>query len=378
MLAQFDAVLILERLEASLRQLYHRLGWCAASTPIHRHRSKEPPLEMDAAAVGAFMERNRPDVELYAFADRLAAAFEEDTPPVPAEACGTTDKPPAPDLLAATTETGVARPVYFLHFQRVGGGSLCHIARQDNRLAAPEAARTCALEGDGPKTLAPSDGNAAWATAEGCAERAAATSQYQFFAVERWFDLEYFASVECRAKFFFVTSLREPLTRIASHLAKVGASVEEGIAWASRTHVETIGRGTAAVDNFYTRSLLGRQAFHGIEAGNVTMSDADRAFDDVLKQFDAVLILERLAISFRQLASKLDWCLPKTLNLCDLRPRHCPAYTNLDEVRGAFGALNAPDAALYVKADRLAAALERDLPLPRRCTARDELWDFRP
>ena len=102
------------------------------------------------------------------------------------------------------------------------------------------------------------------------------------------------------------------------------------------------------------------------------MSDADRAFA-VLEQFDAVLILERLAISFRQLASKLDWCLPKTLNLCDLRPKHCPPYANLDEVRGAFGALNAPDAALYVKADRLAADLERDLPAPKRCTARDEL-----
>ena len=126
------------------------------------------------------------------------------------------------------------------------------------------------------------------------------------------------------------------------------------------------------LNNFYTRSLLGREAFHGIEAGNVTLEDADRAFA-VLEQFDAVLILERLAISFRQLASKLDWCLPDTLNLCDLRPRHCPAYTNLDEVRGAFGALNAPDAALYVKADRLAAGLERDLPPPRRCTARDEL-----
>ena len=107
----------------------------------------------------------------------------------------------------------------------------------------------------------------------------------------------------------------------------------------------------------------------------MTLSDADRAFD-VLKQFDAVLILERLAISFRQLASKLDWCLPATLNLCDLRPRHCPAYANLDEVRGAFGALNAPDAALYVKADRLAADLERDLPAPKR-VPRVTNWDFR-
>ena len=190
--------------------------------------------------------------------------------------------------------------------------------------------------------------------------------------MERWFDLEYFSSVECRARFFFVTSLREPLTRIASHLAKVGVTVEEARVWASRTHVETIGRGTAAVDNYITRSLLGREHFYGIEAGNVTLEDADRAFD-VLKQFDAVLILERLAISFRQLASRLNWCLPDTLNLCDLRPKHCPAYANLDEVRGAFGALNAPDAALYVKADRLAAGLERDLPPPRRCTARDEL-----
>ena len=73
-LAQFEAVLILERLEASLRQLYHRLGWCASS--IHRHRSKEPPLEMDAAAVDAFRRRNRPDLELYAFAaDQLSAAL---------------------------------------------------------------------------------------------------------------------------------------------------------------------------------------------------------------------------------------------------------------------------------------------------------------
>ena len=371
-LSTFDAVLILERLEASLRQLYHRLGWCAAS--IHRHRSKEPALKMDVAAVEAFRRRNRADVELYAFADQLAAALEEDIPLAPVRACAATEKPPAPEVLAAKTartETGVTRPVYFLHFQRSGGGSLCHIASQDNGLAAPPAARTCALEGDGPRTLAPTDGNAAWATAEGCIERAAATS-HQFFAVERWFDVEYFSSVECRARFFFVTSLREPLTRIASHLAKVGVTVEEARVWASRTHVETIGRGTAAVDNFYTRSLLGRQAFHGIEAGGLTLEDSDRAFA-VLEQFDAVLILERLAISFRQLASKLDWCLPATLNLCDLRPKHCPAYTNLDEVRGAFGALNAPDAALYVKADRLAAALERDLPLPRRCTARDEL-----
>ena len=65
--------------------------------------------------------------------------------------------------------------------------------------------------------------------------------------------------------------------------------------------------------------------------------------------------------------------MPDTLNLCDLRPKHCPAYTNLDEVRGAFGALNAPDAALYASADKHAAALERDLPAPERCTVRDEL-----
>ena len=175
---------------------------------------------MDAAAVDAFRRRNRPDVELYAFADQLAAALEEDVrTSAPAEACARTEKSPAPEVLAAKT----ARPIYFLHFQRSGGGSLCHIASQDNGLAAPPAARTCALGGDGPKTLAPTDGNAAWATAEGCVERAAATSQFQFFAVERWFDLEYFSSVECRAKFFFVTSLREPLTRIASHLAKVGS-----------------------------------------------------------------------------------------------------------------------------------------------------------
>lgn len=368
-LAQFDAVLILERLDASLRQLYVKLGWCAAS--LHLHKSKEPHMKLDDALI----TRNRPDVELYAFARSLAAALEESIPLSPVKACATTSTstPSSRHTLSTTdvSEEVDRRPVYFLHFQRCGGASLCHMARQDNLLTAPPGARNCALEGDGPKTLEVNDGNAAWASTEGCAERAEAVAQLQFFSVERWFDVDYFASVDCRQKFFFVTCLREPTARLASHLAKVGVTVEDARAWASHNHVETIGRGTAAVDNFYTRSLLGRDAFHGIAAGNVTMSDADRAFA-VLEKFDAVLILERLSLSFRQLA-KLDLCLPDTLNLCDLRPRHCPAYSNLDEVRGAFGALNAPDAALYVKADRLAAALERDLPAPRRCTARDEL-----
>jgi hypothetical protein len=48
--------------------------------------------------------------------------------------------------------------------------------------------------------------------------------------------------------------------------------------------------GTAAVDNFYTRSLLGRDVFHA-PAGALTHAHLARAAA-VLARFDVVLILE--------------------------------------------------------------------------------------
>ena len=79
----------------------------------------------------------------------------------------------------------------------------------------------------------------------------------QFFAVERWFDLEYFSSVECRARFFFVTCLREPLTRIASHLAKVGASVAEA---------HGVGVADSRRDD-WERNSSGRQLLYEVATG---------------------------------------------------------------------------------------------------------------
>ena len=130
-------------------------------------------------------------------------------------------------------------------------------------------------------------------------EKYAEAANLQFLAVERWLDVSYVAAPDCRARFFFVTCLREPLARYRSHLAFEHVSEEDAVAWAEQLQVprdDPVRRGTAVVDNFYVRSLLGREFFFGTEAGNISIADARRA-KAVLAQFDAVLILERLEAS---------------------------------------------------------------------------------
>ena len=173
--------------------------------------------------------------------------------------------------------------VYFLHLHKCGGTSICQLARNGstNNLRAPD--RNCNLYGDGPRTLgqAGERGYANLEWEEDCAARDsyAKAANLQFLAVERWLDVSYVSSPDCRARFFFVTSLREPLARYRSHLAFEHISEEDALDWATRLEVprdDPVRRGTAVVDNFYVRSLLGRDFFFGTEAGNVTLADGQR------------------------------------------------------------------------------------------------------
>ena len=126
------------------------------------------------------------------------------------------------------------------------------------------------MYGDGPRTLgqAGERGYANLEWEEDCAARDsyAKAANLQFLAVERWLDVAYVSSPDCRARFFFVTSLREPLARYRSHLAFEHISEEDALDWATRLEVprdDPVRRGTAVVDNFYVRSLLGRDFFFG-------------------------------------------------------------------------------------------------------------------
>lgn len=134
-------------------------------------------------------------------------------------------------------------------------------------------------------------------------------------------------------------------------------------AWANGTvdlaaRTEPVISSPSVVDNYYVRSLLGRDVFSTLKPGAVTSAHS-RAAAAVLARFDAVLILERLDESFRQVAYLLGWCVPATLNLCNNTKGHCassPSDQNAsdiprpppltDEDWAFFRDRNAPDAAL--------------------------------
>ena len=259
---------------------------------------------------------------------------------------------------------------YFLHLHKAGGTTVCHVARMSNKLRA--AKRNCNMAGDGPRTLL--DGVAGYANGQldgDCAgrKRWAAKTAVDFVAVERWLDAG--TALKCRRDFFFVTVLRDPIKRIVSHCRFERIPSARALGWLSAPSFDRdmlVREGTAVVDNFYVRSLLGADVYAGVGPGGVTARHAAAAMD-ALAAFDAVLILETLDASFQQLFRRLGWCEP---------PR--------DEMRQSFGkgdesivfdadqtrrlvAANGPDAAVYAFAVELARTLEARLPPapPAKC-----------
>ena len=228
------------------------------------------------------------------------------------------------------------------------------------------------MAGDGPRTLL--DGVAGYANGQldgDCAgrKRWAAKTAVDFVAVERWLDAG--TALRCRRDFFFVTVLRDPIKRIVSHCRFERIPSARALGWLSAPSFDRdmlVREGTAVVDNFYVRSLLGADVYAGVGPGGVTARHAAAAMD-ALAAFDAVLILETLDASFQQLFRRLGWCEP---------PR--------DEMRQSFGkgdesivfdadqtrrlvAANGPDAAVYAFAVELARTLEARLPPapPAKC-----------
>ena len=146
------------------------------------------------------------------------------------------------------------------------------------------------MYGDGPRTLGQAGergyANLEWENDCAAREKYAEAANLQFLAVERWLDVAYVSSPDCRARFFFVTSLREPLARYRSHLAFEHVSEEDAVAWAEQLQVprdDPVRRGTAVVDNFYVRSLLGREFFFGTGAGNVTLADVSAEINQCVR-----------------------------------------------------------------------------------------------
>jgi len=102
--------------------------------------------------------------------------------------------------------------IYFLHFHKAGGSTVCYVARVANGLVAPK--RNCNLPGDGPLTLdkgLSGYGNSKWDTEikwdeEICKHRAHVYDEMglHFHAIERWLDVNLLRN--CRSHFFFCYS----------------------------------------------------------------------------------------------------------------------------------------------------------------------------
>ena len=152
--------------------------------------------------------------------------------------------------------------------------------------------------------------------------------------------------------------------RIVSHCRFERVPAGQALAWAESPAFprnERIQRGTAVVDNFYTRSLLGKGAYAALPPGGVTRAHAAEAIA-ALAKFDAVLILETLDRSFDQLFWRLGWCRPRAE---ELRQTFGPGDETVRFDAGQkrrLAALNAPDLAVYAFARDLARVLERQIP----------------
>jgi len=195
---------------------------------------------------------------------------------------------------------------YFIHFHKAGGTTLCHQARAVNGMNVP--LRNCNLPGDGPRTLADGlagDGNRKLS----CAARAQYMTEHciHFFAAERWLDSEL-----CPGRFFYVTVLREPIKRIESNCRYEYVQPSDALKWlTAETYLPEETRvyiGTAAVDNFYIRTLCGPDVFH-LPHGSITRAHLETA-KRRLAAFEAVLILEEYEKGIVQLERLIGWKKP--------------------------------------------------------------------
>jgi len=259
---------------------------------------------------------------------------------------------------------------YFLHVHKAGGTTACYVARVANGLKAPK--RNCNLPGDGPRTLGDGPGgtaNEGWDCA-GRFKAVVAERHLEFFAVERWLDTRLVGSCP---HFFFATVVRRPVDRFISHCRFERVAADRAMAWANQGSVpfrldepSSVQRGPAVVDNFYLRSFLGRRGFF-LPVGALNDTHLLEAAG-TLASFDAVLVLERLDTSFRQLYSKLDWCQPRDTKRS--WGKGGDSITFSDEQLATFRAINHLDLRFYDFADDLAAALEADVDPafhPRPC-----------
>ena len=227
------------------------------------------------------------------------------------------------------------RPVFFLHVSSSGGSSLCALAQSQPCARVPSCGANCNLQCAHPwdwrqHCMVPACAPPAKPCRPPYKPGCAGLSRYV-----RRRNLSFVASETLLAhglcpEFAYVAVVRDPVARLQSQLERMSATPNHRLhAMMARPRVfnasETTSlMGTAAVDNYLTRLLLGPSAFflplRGINASHAL------AASRVLARFAAVIPLEDLGgAGTRLLQQKVGW-------------RGCPRRTNAHS--GAAGGAN--------------------------------------
>ena len=117
----------------------------------------------------------------------------------------------------------------------------------------------------------------------------------------------------CPDRFLYLTVLRDPVKRIESNCRYEHIQPADALLWltnVSHFPEETrVYEGTAAVDNFYVRTLCGPGVFHA-PVGSLTRAHLEEAKRRLLG-FEALLILEEYDAGLVQLEHLLGWKRPQ-------------------------------------------------------------------
>ena len=212
---------------------------------------------------------------------------------------------------------------YYVHVHKSGGTAICRLAELngesfDEFQSEEHFKHNCNCKGDGPDAEVHG-----WSLGydRSCEERAKLKSSFQM--VERWVDTH-----TCGASHGMATAImiRDPLDRIVSAVSfeaeyhahvktrklveTIMRSIQPGAMYALEepealegTHM--IGYGTAAWDNFLTRTLGGPDVFR-LPARSLNATHLERA-KHKLSNYEIVMMLDEFDADSAQLAHVLGW-----------------------------------------------------------------------
>ncbi|EDQ90075.1 uncharacterized protein MONBRDRAFT_24517 [Monosiga brevicollis MX1] len=197
------------------------------------------------------------------------------------------------------------RTIYHFHIHKCGGTSFCRDAVANNETVPADYRHTnCNWRGDEPASLRPLGGK--YNENFDCDGRLAAMGNVTYFQTENVFNQR---MLECPDRLLIGIQMRHPIKRIISHIS---FEIRVHSTTAAKARAETFSPrpssdtryGSATVNNYYIRSLLG-SAVYGAPLGKITRAHLEAA-KRVLDQF-VIFILEHAEWREEMLACYYGW-----------------------------------------------------------------------